>query len=84
MPCQGSVDLTGDSLSGECAVVEVHLGGERDVVTRDPRFLSERLMNSSLVPCEYMFDDVACGVLVLDSGLKIGEDVAESHAAEVD
>lgn len=38
-------------------------------------------MNSSLVPCEYMFDDVACGVLVLDSGLKIGEDVAESHAA---
>ena len=65
-------------------VVEVHLGGERDVVTRDPRFLSERLMNSSLVPCEYMFDDVACGVLVLDSGLKIGEDVAESHAAEVD
>ena len=40
-------------------------------------------MNSSLVPCEYMFDDVACGALVLDSGLKIGEDVAESHAAEV-
>jgi len=78
-----TVDLAGDSLSGECAVVEVHLGGERDVVTRDPRFLSERLMNSSLVPCEYMFDDVACGVLVLDSGLKIGEDVAESHAAEV-